>query len=465
MNKRKNYRPMSVITMGCRVNQFETELLRHGGFERGFYIAKDIDDVELIIVNTCSVTSESDRQARQLIRRAAKDNPQAKIVVTGCYAQRTPEILSQLPQVALVLGNQEKSELWSYVDTLYHANGKEEVHTPHGDGAKSDIDAEGSNTTIHVGKISELEMVPSRPVVDTFSDRARAFLQLQDGCDRSCTYCLIPSVRGPSRSLTSEQILAQAERFVASGFNELVLTGIDLGSYGLDLSPAISLADIISKILNIPGVGRIRLSSIDPADIDDKLLDLLASEDKICAYLHLSIQSGDDMILKRMGRRSDSRGTLDKIKQIKKARPQTEVGADLIVGFPTESDEAFQNSLKLVEEGRLVFLHIFRYSDRPGTPAAKIPSNFRVSGVEAKKRSEILRKAGETNLSLAALDRFGQTDLVLIESIEGGFATGKTDSFLPVKFAVKGGEKVGELMKIRLKSFDSINSHLGGVVQ
>jgi threonylcarbamoyladenosine tRNA methylthiotransferase MtaB len=461
MNKRKNYRPMSVITMGCRVNQFETELLRHGGFERGFFIAKDSDDVELIIVNTCSVTSESDRQARQLIRRAAKDNPQAIIVVTGCYAQRTPEILSQLPQVALVLGNQEKSELWSHVDTIYHAN----PDTAQGSGNSFDREVAASNSTIHVGKISELDRVPPRPVVDTFSDRARAFLQLQDGCDRSCTYCLIPSVRGPSRSLTPEQILAQAERFVASSFNELVLTGIDLGSYGLDLSPSISLAEIIQKLINIPGVGRIRLSSIDPADIDDKLLDLLAHEEKICAYLHLSIQSGDDMILKRMGRRSDSQGTLDKIKLIKKARPQTEIGADLIVGFPTESDEAFQNSLKLVEEGRLVFLHIFRYSDRPGTPATKIPGNYRVSGAEAKKRSEILRKAGEVNLSLAAFDRLGQMDMVVIESINSGVASGKIGSFLPVKFAVKGGEKVGELRKVRLENFDSVNGCLDGVVQ
>ncbi len=280
MNKRKNHRPMSVITMGCRVNQFETELLRHGGFERGFFIAKDGDEVELIIVNTCSVTSESDRQARQLIRRAARDNPQAKIVVTGCYAQRTPEILSKLPQVALVLGNQEKAELWALVDTLYSTNsaaGQSNDNIP--------------LPAIHVGKIADLDRVPQRPVVDTFSDRARAFLQLQDGCDHSCTYCLIPSVRGPSRSLTPAQIIAQAERFVASGFKELVLTGIDLGSYGLDLVPKKSLAQIIRQLIVIPGIGRIRLSSIDPADIDSELLDLFASEEKICPYMHLSRSS------------------------------------------------------------------------------------------------------------------------------------------------------------------------------
>jgi threonylcarbamoyladenosine tRNA methylthiotransferase MtaB len=463
MNKKKNHRPMSVITMGCRVNQFETELLRHGGYERGFFIAKDGDKSELIIVNTCSVTSQSDRQARQAVRRAAKDNPNAKIVITGCYAQRTPEILSKLPQVALVLGNQEKNELWTHVDKLFLANCDPAIEKK--SAIAMEHDSGEVQALIHVGDIAKLDRVPSRPVVNTFSDRARAFLQLQDGCDRSCTYCLIPGVRGPSRSLTPDQILAQAEGFVAAGYKELVLTGIDLGSYGLDFSPAISLTYIIKKLIKIPGLGRVRLSSIDPLDIDSELIDLLGSEKKICPYLHLSIQSGDNMILKRMGRRADRKQIIERIKDIKKARPQTVLGADLIVGFPTESNEAFQNSLTLVEEAQLVFLHIFRYSDRPGTPASAIPGSFRSSGVDIKKRSEVLRNAGEMNLSAVANTMLGQKDKVLIETIKDGFGMGKIASFIPVSFAINKGEVVGELRDILLQEFDSDNGCLKGVVQ
>jgi threonylcarbamoyladenosine tRNA methylthiotransferase MtaB len=457
MNKRKNSRYMAVITMGCRVNQFETELLRHGGFDRGFTIAKEGDTAELIIVNTCSVTNESDRQARQLIRRAARYNPSAKIVVTGCYAQRNPEILMELPQVELVLGNQEKSEFWTYVDSLYQANDT---------GKQERIDTSSAfHGAVHVGEIANFDRVPERQVVDTFADHSRAFLQLQDGCDRSCTYCVIPSVRGPSRSLTPEQILAQAKRFVATGFQELVLTGIDLGSYGQDFSPKISLAQIIKQLVDIQGVGRVRLSSIDPADIDSELLEIFAREKKFCPYMHLSIQSGDNMILKRMGRKSDRETIIERINQLKKARPDTVFGTDLIVGFPTESDEAFQNSLNLVKESQLVFLHIFRYSDRPGTPAAAIPNPFRVSSVVAKKRSEILRQAGVENLTVEANKRLGKTAQVLIEEISDGVGKGKIASFLPVSFAASKTDIVGELKIIKLNSFDKFNGCLDGVIQ
>ncbi|MBF0381252.1 MAG: tRNA (N(6)-L-threonylcarbamoyladenosine(37)-C(2))-methylthiotransferase MtaB [Magnetococcales bacterium] len=463
MNKRKNHRPMSVITMGCRVNQFETELLRHGGHKRGFYIAKEGDKSELIIVNTCSVTSESDRQARQAIRRAAKDNPEAKIVITGCYAQRTPEILSKLPQVALVLGNQEKNDLWSHVDRLFasHSDNNGEQTAV----IDNIIDGGVGHSIIHVGDIAKLEKVPPRPVVDSFSDRARAFLQLQDGCNRSCTYCLIPGVRGPSRSLTPEQILAQAEGFVVAGYNELVLTGIDLGSYGQDFSPKISLADIIKKLIEIPGLGRVRLSSIDPLDIDSQLIDLIGSEEKICPYLHLSIQSGDNMILKRMGRRADRNRIIKQINKVKQVRPNIILGADLIVGFPTESDEAFQNSLTLVEETQLVYLHIFRYSDRPGTPASAIPGSFRSSGVTIKERSEILRKAGEQNLTNVAKNMLGQRQKVLIETLKDGVGIGKTASFMTVSFPLNGDEVVGKITDIIIDKFDIENRCLKGTVQ
>ncbi len=441
---------MSVITMGCRVNQFETELLRHGGFERGFVSASKNQQPELIIVNTCSVTAESDRQARQLIRRAARKNPQAHIVVTGCYAQRTPERLAELPQVRLVLGNQEKSELWHHVDRML-------LETLSGVAQR--------DSTICVGNIAELSQVPDRPIVDHFAERARAFVQLQDGCDRSCTYCLIPAVRGPSRSLTPEQILAQARQFIQAGYQELVLTGIDLGSYGSDLTPNLPLADMIEQIASLEGLGRVRLSSIDPADIDDALIQLFEKEKKICPYLHLSIQSGDDMILKRMGRRGTHDQIVAQIGRLKKARPETLLGADFIVGFPTESQPAFLQSLTLVNETRLAFLHTFRYSDRPGTPAAQIPQRFRVADGEAKTRSEILRQAGEKNHLEAMEKELGKSGQVLIESInEEGRGRGKLDSFLSITFDCTAGEKVGEIRKVVVEGLDRVNSELVGIL-
>ncbi|MBF0447163.1 MAG: tRNA (N(6)-L-threonylcarbamoyladenosine(37)-C(2))-methylthiotransferase MtaB [Magnetococcales bacterium] len=452
MNKQKNNRIISVISMGCRVNQLETELLRHGGGERGFRVAQVGEESELIIVNTCSVTNESDRAARQLIRRAGRENPQAKIVVTGCYAQQTPEILAALPQVALVLGNQEKSALWQHVDAIL-------TDPPQSDPGMDEV----CNASVIVGDISTFTTVPDRPIVDTFADRSRAYLQLQDGCDRACTYCLIPGVRGPSRSLHPDQILAQAQRFVLAGFQELVLTGIDLGSFGRDLSPAVSLADMIEQLVQIPHLGRIRLSSIDPADIDEELLSLLAREKKICSYLHLSIQSGDSMILKRMGRRTDQVRLLEQIRQIKTSRPEIVLGADLIVGFPTESEEAFENSLRLVNEAPLVFLHIFRYSDRPGTPAAQIPQRFRVEGNTAKNRSERLRQAGVDNLRLLAEDWLGRQEGVLIESVEAGLASGKISSFLSVNFNTIDGDEVGQIIPVRLTAFDPSSGQFTGL--
>ena len=455
MNKQKNNRTMSVITMGCRVNQFETELLRHGGMERGFSIAKDGESPELLIVNTCSVTSESDRQARQVIRRAARDNPGVKIVVTGCYAQRTPEILSALPQVKLVLGNKEKNDLWSHVDSI--------LQTDNNPPQKM---ADAPAAEIHVGDISELNRVPDRPVIDSFADRSRAYLQLQDGCDRACTFCLIPGVRGPGRSLQPKQVLDQAKKFIASGFNELVLTGINLGTYGCDLTPSFSLAKILKQLLTVPGCSRIRLSSIDPADIDAELLQIFKHEQKICHYLHLSIQSGDDMILKRMGRKTNRQKIIETIRAARDARPETVFGTDIIVGFPTESEAAFQNSLQLIKEARLVFLHIFRYSDRPGTPAAEIPQKFRVPVAVAKERSEILRLAGEKNLSLVAKQWVGKCEQVLVESItDEGIAQGKIAAFLSVTFKCSGGEKVGELTVVKVTGFDAEKSQLQGEVR
>ncbi|MBF0296374.1 MAG: radical SAM protein, partial [Magnetococcales bacterium] len=268
--------PMAVLTMGCRVNQYESEVLGQGGAVRGYRLAGEGEPVALVVVNTCSVTGESDRQARQLIRRAAREHPGARIVVTGCYAQRAPAELAELPGVALVLGNGEKARLWELLE-------------------------EGSDSRVVVGDVARLSGVPEQAPLDHFGERARAFLQVQDGCDRACAYCLIPQVRGPGRSVLRERVVEQARRLIGAGYEELVVTGVDLGAYGRDLTDGSTLAGVTRDLLGLPGLGRLRLSSVDPLDLDEGLLNLFAGEERLCGHAHLSIQSGDDEVRRRMG--------------------------------------------------------------------------------------------------------------------------------------------------------------------
>ncbi len=403
-----------MITLGCRVNQLETERLRREGLARGFHPAVPGEPADLVIFNTCSVTVESERQARQAIRRTVRDHPGARVVVTGCYAQRDPATLAAIPGVARVLGNAAKHD-WSRLLA-------DPLPIP----------------------------VPAPPPRQggVFEDYARAFLNVQNGCDQRCTFCVIPALRGPGRSLPPDQVLDQARHDLDLGFQELVLTGINLGAYGRDLAAPIALADLVERLLTIIGPARLRLSSISPSDLTDPRWTALVAHPRCAPYLHLSIQAGDDLILKRMGRPYTRSQVLETIATLRRARSDLILGADLIVGFPTETPAAFRATLALVRDGDIVLPHVFRYSPRPGTPAAASPPGRRVDPRAIRDRSRTLRQAGEELLARTLDRQIGRCQEVLVEQVIGARALGKSGGFLPVICPAPAGLEVGSLLPV-----------------
>src|SRR5882672_2266728 len=345
-----------IITFGCRLNAFESEVIRRAAAAAGLTGA--------VIVNTCAVTAEAERQARQAIRRARRRYPEASIIVTGCAADIAPERYAALPEVDRVLDNRAKLRPQSYLQ---------------GEVAPADL----AETAAHL--------------VDGFEGKSRAFLQVQQGCDHRCTFCIIPYARGPSRSVPMGLVADQARRLVASGYREIVLTGVDLTAYGGDLPGTPNLGQLVRRLLAaVPELERLRLSSLDPAEIDAELWRLLAEERRLMPHLHLSLQSGDDLILKRMKRRHSRAEAIAVARHARALRPEVALGADLIAGFPTETEEMFRRSLDLVAECGLAFVHVFPYSARPGTPAARMPQ---LPNAHVKERAARLRLAGQAALT------------------------------------------------------------------
>lgn len=430
-------RTLAMVTFGCRVNQFESALLKEGLSGSGFVAARPGEGADLVVVNTCSVTAESDRQARQAIRRARREHPGARIVVTGCYAQRAPDAVAAMPGVDWVVGNPDKGAL----PALLRQEGERLV------------------------RVSDADLLPPPPegegVAPAQGDQARAHLQVQTGCDEGCTFCLIPRVRGPSRSFDPHQVANRARELAERGFRELVLTGINLGSYGRDLSPPSSLGELVASLAGALGDGvRLRLSSLDPMDLEPRLVALLG-EGRVCPHLHLSVQSGDSLVLKRMHRRHDREQVLERVAAVRRALPGVILGADLIVGFPTESEEAFANTLSLVAEAELALLHVFRYSDRPGTPAAAIPRRFHVSEAVARERSARLRRQGEAVLARVLSRQVGGVRRMLVEEVKGEVATGKCEGFLSLCGPAAGLPPAGGLAAVRVAGVD----RAGGVLE
>lgn len=383
-----------IITFGCRLNSFESEVMRCNTKDAG------LDDA--IIVNTCSVTAEASRQARQSIRRARRERPRAKIIVTGCAAQLDPESFADMPEVDRVLGNAEKLEAINFCADLIER--------------------------VKVNDIMSVNETAGH-LIDGFEGRTRAFVQIQNGCDHRCTFCIIPFARGPSRSIPRGAIVEQVRRLVENGCKEVVLTGVDIGAYGDDLPGTPGLSHLIESVLaQAPGLARLRLSSIDPIDVDDRLLDLLAGQLRLMPHLHLSLQAGDDMVLKRMKRRHTRADAIDVCKHVRDVRPDAVFGADLIAGFPTETDGMFENSLRLVDECGLTFLHVFPYSPRPGTPAENMPQ---VPAQVAKARAAKLREAG-AQASRQYLDSQRGIETVILMETEH---TGRTPHFASVALA------------------------------
>ena len=378
-----------IITFGCRLNTYESEVMR-GLAQSG---------PETVIVNTCAVTAEAERQARQAIRKIARERPEARIVVTGCSAQINPAAWAAIPGVHRVLGNAEKLR------------------------AESWTEAAGSM----VGDIMSARETAAHLVTE-FAGRARAFVQVQQGCDHRCTFCVIPFGRGPNRSVPMGAVVTQVRTLVERGFQEVVLTGVDIASYGPDLPGQPGLGQMVRRLLaQVPELPRLRLSSIDPAAIDEDLWRLIAEEPRLMPHLHLSLQAGSDLILKRMKRRHLTDDARRVIQRARAARPGIAIGADLIAGFPTETDELFTETLSFVEDNELPFLHVFPYSERPGTPAARMPA---VPQPVRKARAARLRAAGQTGSRAFLNAMTGQVVSVLVETSR----TGHTEHFAPVQW-------------------------------
>ncbi len=404
-----------IITFGCRLNAYESEVMRAH--------AEGAGDPDLVVVNTCAVTAEAERQARQMIRKIKRDNPAARIIVTGCAAQIAPEAYAKMPEVARVLGNIEKMDAGSFV-----------------------FDAR-ANDKIHAGDIMTVRETAGH-LVGGFAERARAFVEVQQGCDHRCTFCVIPYGRGNSRSVPAGLVIERIQRLVDKGFNEVVLTGVDLTSWGPDLPGKPTLGNLVQRILKlVPGLPRLRLSSIDSIEVDDALMEAITSEQRVMPHLHLSLQHGDDLILKRMKRRHLRDQAIDFCATVRAARPDVVFGADIIAGFPTEDEVAFENSLKLLDDCGLTYLHVFPYSERDGTPAAKMPQ---VDKTVRKERAARLRAHGDSRLQAWFALQVGALATVLIEKEDG---TGHSAHFAPVKVA--GSISPGSVVQARVVRHDA----------
>jgi threonylcarbamoyladenosine tRNA methylthiotransferase MtaB len=393
---------VEIVTFGCRLNAAESEVIRREAQRAGF--------ADAVVVNTCAVTAEAVRQARQEIRALRRRQPRAKIIVTGCAAQTEPHTFVAMPEADCVLGNGEKLT----------AAGWAKAHAV--------FDLDGSPKAIVNDVMAVKETAPH--LIDTFAGRAHAFVQVQNGCDHRCTFCIIPFGRGNSRSVPIGAVVEDVRRLVANGYNEIVLTGVDLTSFGADLPGAPKLGTLVRQILkHVPELRRLRLSSIDSVEADRELLDCLAEEARLMPHLHLSLQSGDDLILKRMKRRHGRADAIALCRTLRQLRPDIVFGADLIAGFPTESGDMFRRSLDLVDDCGLTYLHVFPFSPRRGTPAARMPQ---VEGAVVKERSRQLREHGARALRRHLEREIGGSRRILAESAHAG----RTEQFTKVKFTV-----------------------------
>jgi threonylcarbamoyladenosine tRNA methylthiotransferase MtaB len=408
---------VETLTFGCRLNTYESEVMREAASAAG------LSDV--LIVNSCAVTGEAVRQARQAIRRAHREDPGRRIIVTGCAAQTEAETFAQMEEVDLVIGNAEKLSADTYARLSFDVPDTEKVQV-------NDI----MSVTETAGHL-----------IEGMDGRARAFVQVQNGCDHRCTFCIIPYGRGPSRSVPMGVVVEQIKKLVGNGYREVVLTGVDITSYGPDLPGQPSLGMLVQQILrHVPDLPRLRISSIDSVEADEALFEAVAGDQRVMPHLHLSLQSGDDMILKRMRRRHLRADTLEFVSRLRSARPEMVFGADIIAGFPTETDGMFENSLSIIAEADLTYLHVFPYSKREGTPAARIPNQ--VPKAVARERAARLRAAGEVRFGALCASRVGRVENVLVERDD----LGRTEQFVPVRLA---RERPGTIVEIHIRDADA----------
>ena len=402
---------VEVVTFGCRLNIYESELIEKHAKNAGINNA--------IIFNSCAVTKEAERKLKQAIRKAKNDNPNKKILVTGCAAQISAEKYANMTEVDKVFGNHEKLEQGTYKKLI------------------------ANSESILVNDIMSVKET-AHQMIDGIQNKSKAFLQVQNGCNHRCTFCIIPYGRGNSRSVPVGEIVRYAQNLVDKGYKELVLTGVDITDYGLDLPGKPSLGNMINRLLKmVPNIKRLRLSSIDVAEIDDELFDLIINESRFMPHLHLSLQAGDDMILKRMKRRHRRQQVIDFCNEVWKHRPKMVLGADVIAGFPTETDEMFKNTYDLIEQLRIVHLHVFPYSPRENTPAARMPQ---VEASIIKDRAKKLRNLKQKLMDQYLKDKIGKEEIILAESNNYGY----TEDYFKV-YSTEDLQK-GEIYKLKIQS-------------
>ncbi len=431
---------IAFTTLGCKLNQVETNLMREACRGSIMEVVPFEAEADVYVVNTCSVTGKTDRAARQLVRRAVAQNPQAAVVVTGCYAQLQPEVVAALPGVRLVLGNEEKLDLLHYLGTLDEDNGSP-AHIAVGD----------------IGRATEFHSAPVRE----FTGYTKAFVKIQTGCDFRCSFCSIWTARGPSRSEPPEHVVDQMAELARSGVREMALTGVCIGSYGLDLSPPTTLAELVRRAEGVEGLERLRITSIEPTELTDELLDTISASPLVCRHLHVPLQSGSDRILEAMNRKYRREFYRGRIEAAAARMPGAGIGADVMVGFPGETDEDFEATIALIEGLPMTYLHVFSYSTRPGTPAAERPDQ--VDPKLKKERSRRLRALGESKREAFMASQVGRTVPVLIETTrerETGLLKGWSDTYVKVRLEGPDAWK-GRIVPVDVTA--RANGHLEGV--
>ncbi|MDT8444098.1 MAG: tRNA (N(6)-L-threonylcarbamoyladenosine(37)-C(2))-methylthiotransferase MtaB [Desulfuromonadales bacterium] len=400
---------VSFATLGCKTNQFESAVMQESLQNSGFLVVPFEDGAELVIVNTCTVTSATDAQSRNLIRRARRLNAACRVVVTGCYAQIAPDALHNLPGVSLVIGNEEKQRLLDF------------------------LKMDRASAYVEVSDIRKAETVCVQPLT-SFAGRSRAFVQIQNGCDAFCSYCIIPYARGASRSAHPDDILQQVSGLVASDYREIVLTGIHIGGYGAGLQSPLTLDDLVQRIEQQTGVHRLRLGSIEPTELTDELLKTVAASPVICPHLHIPLQSGDDDVLQRMGRTYNRASFALLINKVRSLLPSAAICLDVMTGFPGETDWKFENTFEFIAGLPITDLHVFPYSKRPGTPAATFPDQ--VPGNVSRERAARLRQLAAEKYRLFAESFVGQElEVVIEDGIKKGLLKGISRNYLDIRFA------------------------------
>ena len=412
LNRATRHAPRATValaTLGCKTNQFESAAMQESLQNAGYQVVPFDDGAELVIVNTCTVTSATDAQSRNLIRRARRFNPSCRVVVTGCYAQVDPDALHDLPGVSLVIGNEEKQRLLDYL--------------------KSDQDA----TYVEVSDIRQAGPI-CLPPLTSFSGRSRAFVQIQNGCDAFCSYCIIPYARGASRSAHPDEILQQIAELLESGYQEIVLTGIHIGGYGADLQSPLTLNGLVQRIEQETAAHRLRLGSIEPTELTDELLESVAASQIICPHFHIPLQAGDDGVLQRMGRTYTVDFFARLVHKVRETLPSAAICLDVITGFPGETDQEFENTYNFIAELPITDLHVFPFSKRPGTPAATLPDQ--VPGNISRERAEKLRLLAAEKHRLFAESFIGQELEVVVEAgTKAGLLKGISRNYLDLRFS------------------------------